>query len=298
MIRNEVDLVRLNVLYHLSLGIDRMLIVDNGSTDGTGEVLRQLGGQDSRVRWTYDPGPYRQTEIMTGLAREAYREGADWIVQIDADEFWHAPAGDFRKVLETSEAGVLAARTPNFIQHRGQKRSSPDALLYMTRRCASPVKVGRAKNLIESQQLAYVETRYPRKCLSRPTEEIRIEAGNHHVSGAKGHRERTRRIICLHAPIRSRDSLEERVRTSHRPAEAGRKPNQGWYRAMLGNLEDESAVGLEWAANSYEGDHLDVYGEQHPVIFDPMLRDAVAPWIKQPLWKRASRLLSHTKEKG
>ena len=208
MIRNEVDLVRLNVLYHLSLGIDRMLIVDNGSTDGTGEVLRQLGGQDSRVRWTYDPGPYRQTEIMTGLAREAYREGADWIVQIDADEFWHAPAGDFRKVLETSEAGVLAARTPNFIQHRSQKRSSPDALLYMTRRCASPVKVDRAKNLVESQQLAYVEMRYPRKCLSRPTEEIRIEAGNHNVSGAKGHRERTRRIICLHAPIRSRTLLK------------------------------------------------------------------------------------------
>ena len=41
MIRNEADLVRLNVLYHLSLGVDRMLVVDNGSTDGTDGLLKQ-----------------------------------------------------------------------------------------------------------------------------------------------------------------------------------------------------------------------------------------------------------------
>jgi hypothetical protein len=36
------------------------------------------------------------------------------------------------------------------------------------------------------------------------------------------------------------------------------------------------------AANSYQDDNLDVYGERHPVVFDPRLRGAVAPFVAQP----------------
>ena len=287
MIRNEVDIVRLNVLYHLSLGIDRMLVVDNGSTDGTGEVLQQLGKHEPRIRWTYDPGSYRQTEIMTKLAREAYREGADWVVQIDADEFWYAPAEDFKKVLETSEAGVLRAQVVNFIQRRRQRKSAPEALLHMTMRAAEPVEPpSHAQDLVEKRKIGFVEKAYPRKCISRPTSEITIEAGNHKVSGVSGTGERTDRIFCFHAPVRSLASLEERFRTANRPAEAGRKPGQGRYRHMLSSFENDSAIEQEWAANSYKDDHLDVYGGRHPVIFDARLRDAVAPFIQQSLWKR------------
>jgi hypothetical protein len=46
-----------------------------------------------------------------------------------------------------------------------------------------------------------------------------------------------------------------------------------------GKLEEEAAIEMEWAANSYRDDLLDVYGEQHKVIFDPRLRDVLKPWI-------------------
>jgi hypothetical protein len=29
-----------------------------------------------------------------------------------------------------------------------------------------------------------------------------------------------------------------------------------------------------------------VYGQHHPVVFDPRLRDVVAPFVPQPFWKR------------
>ena len=45
-------------------------------------------------------------------------------------------------------------------------------------------------------------------------------------------------------------------------------------------------------ANSYEGGSLDVYGEEHPVVFDPRLRDAVSSFISRSFWKR---LLSSSK---
>lgn len=288
MIRNEADIVRVNVLYHLALGLDRLLVVDNGSTDGTTEALRRLGDSDPRLRWTRNEGPYKQSEIMTALAREAHAEGADWVVQIDADEFWYAAGRNFRNVLESSEAGVLRAQVENFIQHRDQRTASASALLRMTRQAARPISPpSRAQDLVEARKIGFVEKTYPRKCLSRPTSEIVIEAGNHKVSGANGPGQRTDELFCLHAPIRSRASLEERVRTATRPADAGRKPGQGRYRRMLEGFDDD-AVDLEWAANSYKDGHLDVYGERHPVVFDPRLRDAVAPFLKPSLWNRLS----------
>jgi glycosyltransferase involved in cell wall biosynthesis len=285
MIRNEADLVRLNVLYNSAAGIEHRLIVDNGSTDGTDRLLKELSRRDPRVRWTRDEGPYRQTEIHTELAREAYRDGADWVVQVDADEFWYAPGGNLKAILARSEAGVLRAQVLNFIQRRGQQESSPGALLHMTRRAAEPVGKD-AQDLVEARKLGFVEKLYPRKCISRPTPEIRIEAGNHKVYEAAGPSENTNEIFCLHAPIRSRSALEERVRTAARPAAAGRKPGQGRYRRMLGNLQDDTAIDQEWAANSYEGDFLDVYGEKHPVLFDPRLRDTVAPFLPQSPWRK------------
>jgi hypothetical protein len=139
----------------------------------------------------------------------------------------------------------------------------------------------------EARKIGFVEKTYPRKCISRPTAQIEIETGNHKVVGAVGPGQRTDELFCFHAPIRSRSSLEERVRTATRPAEAGRKPGQGRYRRMLEGF-DAAAIDLEWAANSYEDGHLDVYGEHHPVIFDPRLRDAVAPFLKPSLWKKLS----------
>ena len=297
MIRNEADLVRLNVLYHLSLGVDRMLVVDNGSTDGTDGLLKSLGDRDPRVRWSRDDGPFLPSRVMMGLARQAFGEGADWVLPVDADEFWHAPGGDFRRALESSSAGVLQARAVNFIQRRDQRRSGPEALLHMTRRAESPVGPhGHAQDLVESGEIAFVEKVYPTKCLARASEGLYIETGHHRIEGAGGPTRRTDELVCLHAPIRSRDALAERIKSSARAAEAGRKQGQGRNRRRLAGLNSEAAIEQEWAANSYENDHLDVYGEQHPVVFDPRLRDAVAPFLRQPFWKRVSRSLARSRK--
>jgi hypothetical protein len=53
----------------------------------------------------------------------------------------------------------------------------------------------------------------------------------------------------------------------------------------LSKFEGESDLEREWEANSYLSDHLDVYGQRHPVVFDPRLRDAVAPFVPQPFGK-------------
>jgi hypothetical protein len=287
MVRNEADIIRLNVLYHLASGIDRMLVVDNGSTDGTDGVLQQLSLEHPEVRWSRDDGPFLPSRVMTKLAREAFEEGANWVVPVDADEFWHAPGGDLRRVLQDTNAGVLRARAVNFIQRRGQRESSPDALMHMTRRAASTVgPPGHAQTLVESKQIAFVEKVYPQKCICRPTAEVEIQTGHHSISGAAGPRMRTEDLVCLHAPMRSRSALAERITSASRAAAAGRNPNQGRNRLRLAALQGEAVIDAEWAANSYEGGFLEVYGEKHPVVYDPRLRDAVSPFIPRSFWKK------------
>lgn len=279
VVRNEADILAINVAHHLALGIDHFLIADNGSSDGTDRVLEELAA-GGRLRWTKADGPFRQSEITTALAREAFLRGADWVVPIDADEFWHAPAGDFRSVLECSSAGALEAEVVNFIQRREQVEARPEALLEMTRRTATPVgPIERIAELVEAREAAFVEILYPPKHVARASLAIEIGQGNHSVSRVAGPTEKTVSILCLHAPLRALSVLRAKV-DAERPAEELEQCLRlAWHIRRWRRLAEEGALEAEWRANSYADESLDLYGKPHPVVFDPRLRDAVAPWI-------------------
>jgi len=297
IVRNEADILRVNVLHHLSLGVDRFLIVDNGSSDGTNRILRELSG-DGRVKWREDPGPYRQSEITTDLAREAFRTGADWVIPIDADEFWCAPGGDFRGVLEHSTGGGLQVEVLNFIQRRDQLEATPEGLLAMTRRTPLPVgPLERVRQLVEARQYAYVEMMYSPKFISRPTASIQIAMGNHGVTDLPGPVEVTEKIVCFHAALRSRSVLQAKVEQGNRVAELGLGPEQGWHVRRWTRLAAEGRLEDEWRANSFADDCLDAYGVSHHVVFDPRLRDLAARWVRQPEPCRSRPSESHENER-
>jgi len=279
VVRNEADILAINVAHHFALGIDHFLIADNGSSDGTDRLLEKLT-DDGRVRWTRADGPFVQSELASALAREAFLRGADWVVPVDADEFWYAPEGNFREVLERSSAGALEAEVVNFIQRREQVEARPEALLEMTRRTATPVgPIERIAELVEAREAAFVEILYPPKHVSRASLAIEIGQGNHSVGGVPGPTEKTGSILCLHVPLRALSVLRAKA-DSERPAEhLEHYLRFSWHVRRWRRLAELGTLDAEWRANSYAGEFLDVYGTPHPVVFDPRLRDAVAPWI-------------------
>ncbi len=105
---NEADIIAKNVEHLLGQGVDRILVCDGGSTDGTRDILHWWPG---RVETITDPRrPFKQVQIMCDLiAYAGDHYGADWILPIDADEFWFAQNHDMtiREALEANDVAKL-----------------------------------------------------------------------------------------------------------------------------------------------------------------------------------------------
>ncbi|AYG04276.1 glycosyltransferase family 2 protein [Gryllotalpicola protaetiae] len=95
MVRDEADVIEAMVEHHFAQGVDTMLITDNGSIDGTTEILERLASAHDVVLMHDPVHAKQQSSCVTRMANEAYTEhGADWVINADADEFWVPRAHD------------------------------------------------------------------------------------------------------------------------------------------------------------------------------------------------------------
>ncbi|MBY0526022.1 MAG: glycosyltransferase family 2 protein [Gemmataceae bacterium] len=88
-VKNEIDIIEAFVR-HTSTLVNRLVILDNGSTDGTLDVLRALRAEGLPLEIVEDPTPgYYQHARMTRLLHEhaPHYHDADWTLPLDADEF-------------------------------------------------------------------------------------------------------------------------------------------------------------------------------------------------------------------
>ena len=286
MLRNEADIVQTNVRYHRSVGITDFFIIDNGSTDATPQMLLELDEEIPNLRWTRDDGAYQQGIITTGLAREAYTAGVDWVVAIDADEFWFPGDQGFQRVLAGASAAALEVDLITFVQDRRVISLGTDNVVSMTQRVNEPkVSPSEAQDAVESGQVAFVEMAYLPKWISRANAELVIDIGNHNVDGVDGSRSSTNLIQCFHTPLRAREVLHAKAEQGRRWREIGAGPEMGWHVQRWADLEDAGRLYDDWEANSWRmtrsGAVIDPPSGASPVMRDTRLRDLVRPFVPE-----------------
>lgn len=104
MVKDEADVIEATV-GRMLLQVDRVLVADNMSSDGTADLLAGMAAREKRLTVIHDDVVgYYQSEKMSGLAAMAADEGAEWVVPFDADEVWRAQWGTVAEVLRALPA--------------------------------------------------------------------------------------------------------------------------------------------------------------------------------------------------
>jgi hypothetical protein len=124
VVRDEADIIEATISRMLR-EVDHVLVADNGSVDGTAEILRSLDG----VTVLVDPDPdflvdQQQARRTTALASLAAQRGADWVVPFDADEVWVAFDGRIGDVLDDLPQSVRVVRA-EMVNHVVTDRDPP-----------------------------------------------------------------------------------------------------------------------------------------------------------------------------
>jgi hypothetical protein len=99
VVRDDADVVDAQIAFHLSVGVDFVLVSDHDSTDGTADILEsyERDGVLRRISQTGHPQDASWRDAMARLAVQDH--GASWIVDAQVDEFWMPRAEGIKEVL-------------------------------------------------------------------------------------------------------------------------------------------------------------------------------------------------------
>lgn len=252
LVRDEEDIIAANLDYHLARGVDFVIVTDNASVDATGEILGAYEAQGV-VHTIHEPADdYSQSKWVTRMARLAAEEGADWVINNDADEFWWPRSAANLK-------GALAEVRDDV------------GVLYVPRRNFPPRPVD-GRPFYERMTIRDLDSRnargrpLPPKAAHRAGPDVSVDMGNHGVSGPGLDRgEECREIEILHFPMRAYEQFENKIIKGGRALAANRELPRGagatwrelyalWRRGELREFYDREVRGPAETPESYVED--------------------------------------------
>ena len=210
LVRDEADVVDAQLAFHLHAGVDFVIATDNGSGDGTTEILERYE-RAGVLRLLHEPGrDMRQDEWVTRMARLAATDhAADWVINADADEFWWPRGGSLNEVLTTvpERFGVLRGCWRHFVPRPVDDRFFAER---MTIRLVAPADPGDMRTVFHAHQ----------KVAHRGHPRVVVERGNHNADAPDGLE-----------PLRGWHPIEVLHFSIRSPEQLRRKGSGGWVRS-------------------------------------------------------------------
>jgi len=175
IVRDEAPYIEEWLAFHLLQGATKILVYDNGSTDGTLQLLGQAAANApiNVIDWSEQPGHFDMVQ------RAAYMDGAarligssDFAAFIDADEFLHVGAGQTVTEALTAFSSEVSAIAVN------QRVFGSSGLIDYN---ATPVTT----RFVRCTEPEYVENRWF-KTIARPEQIVEFNSA-HSVVVRSGH---------------------------------------------------------------------------------------------------------------
>lgn len=268
--RNEADIIASTIRFHFDRGVDTILVTDNASSDGTGEILAGFAAK-GRVRLLREPSlDHDQAAWVSRMARLATEElAADWLIHGDADEFFWPEAGDLKQTLAgvPHDVKALAVERTNFLPPPAA--ADPSAPFHQL------------QTIRERHSLNSLGLPLPPKVIHRAHPEARISDGNHAVTVA-GQPLATvpaEGLEILHFPVRSYRQLERKIREGAEALERNRRiaPEVGnTWRSLYHNEFLKGRLPQYYAGLRPDPEAIERGLRQGSLIRDERLRQALA----------------------
>ena len=233
LVRDEADIIRANIEFHLAHGVDGIVAVDNGSQDGTRDILDEYSRAGVAVVFDELGRDFAQSKWVTRAALHA-REAlaADWIINNDADEFWNPCDTTLKDIVQNAKVAQLICPRRNMIcAHDRLDEGSfrADRLIY---RVAQPVTRPVLSDIhADPLPCPYFYLDLPPKAMVRANGLTLVHQGNHSAQFAAQEETGVAEIEVFHFPVRSRRQFERKIVQGGGAYEANTDlpPGMGWH---------------------------------------------------------------------
>jgi hypothetical protein len=198
LVRDEEDILRENIDFHLARGVDEIILMDNLSADRSASIAQEYE-RAGVLHYMFQPeDDYSQGRWVTQMARRAVDElSADWVINSDVDEFWYPHAGSLKDALASIGPDAVAASVErtNFVTR--VDNGEPFWRRMDVRRTVSVNALGE---------------RLAGKAAHCGATDVVVGQGNHYVSiGGRLAPCAPAPITILHFPVRSRSQFFNKV---------------------------------------------------------------------------------------
>jgi tetratricopeptide (TPR) repeat protein len=291
LVRDEADIIAANVHYHAAMGVQRFIVTDNGSVDGTRELLDTLA-QSYQLEIIDEPShTIDQDHWMTRMAHTIVDRGdTDWLIHNDADEFWVPRQSSIPEAIQTAlaalgkhakDVGVLSCSRQNILL--GQETIEwPDYQFFDNVHAVQhSVPLLPGEQPWSSEDSNSVARTVQGKVITRVEGFSRIAFGNH---GAEHSLQKAAcsTIGIRHYPVRNYAQFERKVRNYGESLARNERLPTGlsrhlryWYEQyLIGRLSEE------FAQVTFSSERLNELTQKGYLAVDPALVNVLAPWSR------------------
>lgn len=258
IVKDEAPYLLEWIAHHRLVGVEHFVLFDNGSSDGTTELLSKLAkaGIVDHVPWPNIPHVAAQRPAyIAGLARLADR--CQWVAFIDADEFLHPLLGESipRILQDFDNAAGLMVPWRLFGSNGHQEEGSDLVIRRFTRRAHADSPLNRTvKTIAQARFIAVPDIHTPKITDGSLIDEFG------QLGGTQGHPDRhgvpqARRLVLNHYFTKSRAEWRRKRDRGQATEVVGQsgwlRPDHHFEAHDLNDVEDRSladradAIGIE-----------------------------------------------------